>query len=339
MTATAAAGRLVRMHRLLAGSPVGSSLRRDQPMASFTTYRVGGPARIMATAGSLDDLRAVADAVAAESAGAGCAPLPVMILGRGSNLLVADRGFEGLVVLLGKGLKRFRVHEPSDPGARTGSGDSGALVSAGGGVLMPVLARACSAAGARGFEWAVGVPGTVGGAARMNAGCHGSDISTVLVDAVVVDLHTGDVSARSARSLGLRYRGSGLEAHQVVAEVRLRLTPGDAGAALGEMAELVRWRRSNQPGGRNAGSAFANPRGDSAGRLIESAGVKGFRVATAEVSAKHANFIQVDPGGRSRDVLAVMVGARRRVSEVHGISLRAETRMVGFTPDELASLR
>ena len=339
MTATAADGRLVRMHRLLAGSPVGPSLLSDQPMAPLTTYRVGGPARLMATADSLDDLRAVADAVASESAGAGAAPLPVMILGRGSNLLVSDRGFKGLVVLLGKGLKHFRIHGPPDSGVGAGPEDSGARVSAGGGVLMPVLARACSAAGMRGFEWAVGVPGTVGGAARMNAGCHGSDISMVLVDAVVVDLHTGDVSVRSAPSLGLRYRGSGLEAHQVVAEVRLRLASGDTGAALGEMAELVRWRRSNQPGGRNAGSAFANPREDSAGRLIESAGVKGFRVDTAAVSAKHANFIQVDPGGRSRDVLAVMAGVRRRVSAVHGISLRSEIRLVGFTPDELEGLR
>ena len=347
--------------RRLADSPVGPSLLHGQPLAPFTTYGVGGPARLMVEADDLRDLASIASAVADASAEAGCVPIDVLLLGKGSNLLVADSGFDGLVVRLGSRFKDFSVDAAVDDLTVGTVGESKArrapsggvegvveegfkrrgtsLVAAGGAVLMPVLARACAAAGLRGFEWAVGVPGTVGGAVRMNAGCHGSDMSAVLVDATVVDLHSGAVSLLTVSDLSLGYRDSGLKAHQAVAGIRLRLAEGNADEARSELADLVCWRRRKQPGGRNAGSVFANPRGSSAGQLIESAGLKGLRIAAAEVSAKHANFIQVNPAGRSRDVLALMTEVRRRVSAVHGVALRVETRLAGFTHEELAGLR
>ena len=340
--------RLSTLGRRLADSPLAASLRREEPLAPFTTYRLGGAARLWVMADGADHLSALAEAVAAEASEAGREPLPLLIVGRGSNLLVADRGFDGAAVMLGPGLARFHLGAPAErtsgSGSPGGNGSAGAegrgaaCVTAGGATLMPVLARACAASGLRGFEWAVGVPGTLGGGVRMNAGGHGSDMAAVLVDATIVDLHRAATSVRTAASLDLGYRSSNLAAHQAVASARLRLEPGRAGTARSELAGIVRWRRANQPGGRNCGSVFANPPGDSAGRLIEAAGAKGLRVGTAAVSAKHANFIQADEGGLAGDVFSLMVEVRRRVLEAHGVGLRVETRLAGFTASETAKL-
>ena len=329
--------RIDRLRRRLSRVIPPRSLLSDQPLASFTTYRVGGPARLWATADSAAEMTAIARAVAAESAESGCEPVPVLVLGRGSNLLVADRGFDGLVVTLGPGLKRFQIPVAVASGDRVGHG-SDAVITAGGGTPVPALARACASAGLRGFEWAVGVPGTVGGAVRMNAGCHGSDMASILVDATVVDLHTGSTSVRSASSLGLGYRISDLAHHHVVVGVRVRLVPGDIGEARAELARVTSWRRDNQPGGRNAGSVFTNPVGDSAGRLIDAVGAKGLRIGTASVSVKHANFIQSDQMGKADDIVAVMTEVRRRVSSACGTDLRVETCLVGFEREEVTGL-
>ncbi len=310
---------LAELDRRLASSSLGPSLRRDYGLAPHTTYRVGGPARLFVTVADLAELEMLAAIVSGPS-GTG-PPVPVLVVGRGSNLLVADRGFDGLAVALGARLARFDIDGPT--------------VDASGGALLPVVARASVEAGLTGFEWAVGVPGTAGGAVRMNAGGHGSDMSESLADAVVVDLHRGDTTVRAADDLQLGYRTSNLAAHQVVASVRLKLRFGDRETSRSALAEIVHWRRSNQPGGRNAGSVFTNPEHAAAGELIESAGAKGLRIGTAEVSAKHANFIQSDEGGQARDIVKVMREVRRRVRDAHGVELSAETHLVGFETWEL----
>jgi UDP-N-acetylmuramate dehydrogenase len=208
-------------------------------------------------------------------------------------------------------------------------------VRAGAGVLLPQLARQTAGAGLRGFEWAVGVPGSIGGAVRMNAGGHGADMAGCLVHATIYDLSSGAPSRRTPADLGLRFRGSNLAAHEVVVDAQISLTPGDAGAAKAEIDEIVRWRRQNQPGGQNAGSVFVNPvPGEvSAGGLIDGLGLRGHRIGTAEVSTKHANFIQADPGGRAGDVVALIRDVRQRVADATGYVLRSEVRLVGFGPD------
>ena len=315
---TAAPDLLAELARRLGESALGPSVRHDHGLAGHTTYRVGGPARLFVTVRDLAGLETLASIV---SAAATDSPPPVLVVGRGSNLLVADRGFEGLAVALGDDLARFEIR--------------GATVVAGGAALLPVVARASAEAGLTGFEWAVGVPGTMGGAVRMNAGGHGSNMRASLVEATVVDLHLGGTASVSADGLRLGYRTSSVRAHQVVASATLRLREGDAARSRAELAEIVRWRRANQPGGRNAGSVFANPDEAAAGGLIEAVGAKGLRIGSAEVSPKHANFIQADEGGRASDVVEVMREVRRRVNESRGVDLRAETCLVGFEPWEL----
>ena len=310
---------LADLDRRLADSPLGPSLRRDYGLAPHTTYRVGGPARLFVTVNDRAELDSLSSIVSASAAATG--PTPMLVVGRGSNLLVADRGFDGLAVALGSGLAGFEI--------------DGTTVTASGGALLPVLARASADAGLTGFEWAVGVPGTVGGAVRMNAGGHGSNMSESLVEAVVVDLHRGGAAVCAAADLHLGYRSSSIASHQMVASIKLQLRYGDRSAARRELAEIVQWRRSNQPGGRNAGSVFTNPEHVAAGALIESAGAKGLRIGSAEVSSKHANFIQSDEGGRAADIVEVMREVRRRVEADHGVKLAMETHLVGFEAWEM----
>lgn len=295
----------------LTRSPLASAVRRRHPLGPHTTYRVGGPALLFVPVRN----RAALDLVASCTAGSDA---PVLVLGRGSNLLVADAGFNGLAVALEGDLAGFAV--------------SGLAVRAGGGAPLPKLARRTVAEGLTGFEWAVGVPGSVGGAVRMNAGGHGSDMAATLDEAEIVDLRLGSAFTAAAADLGLGYRTSNIAPHQVVTEVRLRLTPGDPEAGRTALAEIVAWRRANQPGGRNSGSVFTNPDGDSAGRLIDSVGARGLRMGTARVSPKHANFIQSDEGGSAADVVALMAEVRLRVAERCGVELIPETCLVGFDP-------
>jgi UDP-N-acetylmuramate dehydrogenase len=306
-----------------AAARLGSLAERDAPIGHLTTYRVGGPAALLAHVQTLEDLRAVSGALRATD-------LPVLIVGRGSNLLVADRGFAGIAVVLG---------ELGELGAAIDiDGDD---VVAGSHVSLPVLARRTVAAGLTGFEWAVGVPGSVGGAVRMNAGGHGSDIAASLVEVRVFDLRSGHDGVVPASEIGLRFRGSDLRDHDVVLHARLRLRPGDRRAGEAELADIVRWRRENQPGGQNAGSVFVNPVPGalSAAELIDSLGLRGCRVGTAEVSPKHANFIQADEGGSADDVYALMRLVRERVQEATGVLLRSEIRLVGFDEAMTAASR
>ena len=288
---------------------LGDRARRDVPLGPLTTYRVGGPAALLVAATSTDDLVAVASAVAATG-------IPTLVVGKGSNLLVADAGFPGVAVTLGEGF--------------AGVTAAGTVVSAGGAASLPIVARQSVRAGLTGFEWAVGVPGSIGGAVRMNAGGHGSDMAASLTHVRLVDLATGRDERVAAADLDLAYRQSNIGPSQVVVEATLGLAAGEREVGEKTISEIVSWRRANQPGGQNAGSVFTNPPGDSAGRLIDAAGCKGLRVGTAEVSTKHANFFQADAGGSADDVVALMHEVRRRVRADSGIDLHPETRLVGF---------
>jgi UDP-N-acetylmuramate dehydrogenase len=198
-------------------------------------------------------------------------------------------------------------------------------------VRLPVLARRTVEAGLSGLEWMQGIPGSVGGALCMNAGGHGSDVAASLLRYRWVDLFDQDSGGESGiEQLSLRYRHSSLQPGQVVVWAEFGLDRGDTELGRAALRDIVAWRRAHQPGGSNAGSVFSNPPGDSAGRLIEAAGLKGRRLGTAAVSTKHANFIQADPGGAANDVMALIETIRAGVAERFGIELELELRTVGF---------
>ena len=295
-----------------AAAILGPLAERDVPLGPLTTYRVGGPAALLARIEAPADLAHVHAALAATD-------LPVLIVGRGSNLLVADHGFPGLAVVLGAFALEVRI--------------DGCEVLAGASVSLPVLARQTVTAGLTGLEWAVGVPGSVGGGVRMNAGGHGSDVASTLVGVRVFDLCSGEDGEVPASALGLRFRGSDLVDHQIVLTGRFGLDAGrprrvrgvagrDRALAAGAPARWAERRvRLREPGTR---------RQLSAGEVIDELGLRGLRIGTAEVSPKHANFIQADEGGRADDVRALMAVVRARVLEARGIALRSEIRQIGF---------
>jgi UDP-N-acetylmuramate dehydrogenase len=256
----------------------------------------------------------------------------VCVVGRGSNLLVADAGFDGVAVRLGNGFNSVRLPEP-----RPGESPPFA-VHAGGSTPLPVLARQAADAGWAGLTWAVGVPGSVGGAVRMNAGGHGSDVACCLLRYTWVDLLREQGGTHDPSRLHYGYRSSSIAASELVVGAEFEVRRGDRGVEQAELSSIVRWRRAHQPGGLNAGSVFTNPPGDSAGRLIEEAGLKGYRLGTARVSEKHANFIQADRGGRADDVRALMEHVRTSVLTRCGVALSAEVRLLGFGEGETGNV-
>jgi len=296
-----------------ASAILGDRARRDVPLAPLTTYRVGGSAALFVDATSIHDLALVAHAHAETG-------VAVLVVGRGSNMLVADSGFAGIALSIAGLAGQIEI----DAAAAT--------AVAGGGVALPVLARRTAAAGLTGFEWAVGVPGSVGGAVRMNAGGHGSDMAACLIDVEVFDLAQGCRATLAADAIGLRFRASALPPAHVVLTARIRLAPGDRAASEALLAEVVHWRREHQPGGQNCGSVFVNPvPGEiTAGGLIDSIGLRGARFGTAWVSEKHANFIQASEGGSAADVRAAIDAVRAKVAAETGYVLRSEVRLVGF---------
>ncbi len=295
--------------RRLAAELPESRVTGGAPLGPLSTYRVGGAAGLLVEVGSRDDLRRLAQAAAQQG-------WEVLVVGLGSNLLVADAGFDGVAIRLGAAFAITRIDAP--------------MVTAGGAAPLPVVARQCAAAGLGGFGWAVGVPGSVGGAVRMNAGGHGSDMSEVLRSAEIVDFATGREWRAGREDLTLGYRRSALRDSHVVAEVEICLRPSRREREEELIREVVAWRRRHQPGGANTGSVFMNPPGDSAGRLADAAGCKGLRIGSASVSGLHANFIQSDPGGSADDVMSLMVEVARRVEAHSGVRLHPETCFVGF---------
>jgi UDP-N-acetylmuramate dehydrogenase len=282
----------------------------DAPLAGLTTYRVGGPAAVLVRARREGDLSVVANALSRSRP-------PLLVVGRGSNLLVADAGFPGLVLVLEGEFDEIET--------------AGDTVRAGGAVGLPVLARRLAASGLTGLEFYVGIPGTVGGAVRMNAGGHGRETVEVLQSARLVDLLGDGLGLdRTVADLALGYRTSAVGPADVVVSATFTVAPDDPGACETRINDIVRWRREHQPGGANAGSVFRNPPGDSAGRLVDAAGLKGLRVGGAVVSGKHANFIQAEAGATAADVRALVLEVQRRVAEKSGVTLRPELHFVGF---------
>ena len=283
----------------------------DEPLAAHTTLRVGGPAAAMVTAETVGDLSALARI---------CVELdrPWLVLGRGSNLLVADQGWPGVVVALGRG---FRGVVATD----------GELI-AGAAEPMPVLAADVARRGLGGFAFGVAIPGSLGGAVRMNAGAMGAELREVLAWAEVVRLDLGGAVKRwETADLAMGYRHTALPAGAVVVRAALQLRPAEPADIELQMRTFRQWRRDNQPVNQpSCGSVFRNPEGDSAGRLIELAGCKGHRVGGAAVSQKHANFITVEPGARAGDVERVITDVRAAVAERTGVVLEPEVVMAGF---------
>lgn len=291
---------------------LGEAVSLNTSVSDLTTYRLGGPVAVVVRVFSENDLVTVGQSISSAQD-----EIPLIVIGRGSNLLVADSGFMGVGIILDGEFTEVKI----EPGLR---------VTAGGAVPLPVVARQSAAAGLTGLEFLVGIPGSIGGAVRMNAGGHGREIREVLDRARIVDIQSGKTRICRADDLDFSYRSSNVKRHEVVVQAELRVSLDDPDACRKRIDDIVRWRRENQPGGANAGSTFKNPPGDSAGRLIDSAGLKGLRVGGVVVSEKHANFLQAEEGATARDVYELMKLVQRKVKESCGIDLESELHTVGF---------
>ena len=293
---------------------VRGEVRTDEPLARYSTYRIGGPATVL--------LPAVAEDVGAALQAASAAGVPWFAVGLGSNILLPDEGMDALVIRLGKGLDRL---EQSDDRWTVGAG-----------LPAPLAARRTAAAGWFGLHKFVGVPGTAGGGVFMNAGCHGAEWSDFVESVLVVDARGRD-RVLSRREIPFAYRQSGL-AGQVVLEATVRLRPEEPAVIEEELAELFRWRSEGTPFNQPCcGSVFRNPGGASwhreggprtAGQLIEAAGLKGYRVGGAEISAKHANYFVNTGGASAADIRALILHAQSVVREHFGAGLETEVKLI-----------
>lgn len=285
-----------------------AGIAADVPLSRFTTIGTGGPARWFGEPESEDALIAMLGW--AREAGE-----PFAVIGLGSNLLPADSGYPGLVLRLAGGLAAIEVTE------------RGAVL--GGGASLAAAVRLVGDAGLAGFEFACAIPGTMGGAVRMNAGAYGREIVDVLVTAVVCSADGRREAA--AEELGLTYRHSDLAPGDVVAHAEIALTADDPSAIRARVRELQGRRSAAQPRkARTFGSVFKNPAGDrTSGQLLEACGLKGFTVGGARISEKHANFIENAGDATSADVVAVMTEARRRAKEQFGVVLEHEVQTLG----------
>jgi UDP-N-acetylmuramate dehydrogenase len=277
-------------------------------LSRFTTLGTGGPARALARPETLDELHGALRYARERD-------LPVATVGLGSNLLVADEGFDGLVVKLAGELAQVEVQ--------------GELLVAGGGAPNAVCLHRARAAGLGGFEFACAIPGTTGGGVWMNAGAYGGDWAAILEQALVAD--SDGARWRTPEELGLRYRHSELSHGQVVARVEFRLTPRPVDEIKATVADMQAQRKAAQPTNkRTYGSVFKNPEHElSAGRMLEACGLKGHRIGGAQISPRHANFIENSGGARTTDALALMTEARRRASEQFGVALQHEVELLG----------
>jgi UDP-N-acetylmuramate dehydrogenase len=288
----------------------GSPVRRGFPLAPLTTFRVGGPAALYLEAQGERDLAAASRAVAASG-------IPWVVIGKGSNILVADEGFPGLVIRLGKGY-RWAARE-------------GLRLRAGGAMPLPALSGVALAHSLAGLEYGVAIPASLGGAVRMNAGAHGRAMDEVIETIEVILIPEGVGQTLAATDAGFRYRHSGLPAGSVVTGATLLLGPGDPSEIRRLMDEARAWRRATQPLAEpNCGSVFKNPPSDHAARLVQEAGAKGLAMGGAMVSEKHANFIVARPGSTAGDVRRLIAEVQRRVRERSGVHLETEVQYVGL---------
>ncbi|NDJ63333.1 MAG: UDP-N-acetylmuramate dehydrogenase [Chloroflexi bacterium] len=294
----------------LLASPLAERLLKAEPLAKYTAARLGGPADWLYVArASTDELAAVVEAAWADD-------LPVRILGGGANALVADSGVRGLVVINRVGAADFDSDQ----------------VTVTAGMSLGVLARKCQARGLAGFEWAVSVPGTVGGAVVNNAGAHGGDMAGNVITVTLLDAEAGQQTL-TADDLAYAYRTSLLKTRVdrrfAVLSARLRLTPDDPATIQTRMDTFSARRKSTQPPGASLGSIFKNPPGDYAGRLIESVGLKGCSIGGAQVSTVHANFFINTGTASAHDYHALILHVQRTIERTTGIWLEPEIELVG----------
>jgi UDP-N-acetylmuramate dehydrogenase len=287
----------------------GDRVRTGFRLAPLTSFRIGGRAALFLEPASEADLVAASEAVR-ETA------IPVVVLGKGSNVLVADDGFPGLVLRLGRGY-RWAARD-------------GVRLRAGAAMPLPALAGVALSHGLSGLEFGVAIPGSLGGAVRMNAGAHGADLSGVLETIDVFELTAGAARAIPAAEAGLTYRRSALPADGVVVAATVVLAPAPPEVIRARMDEAREQRRRTQPlAEANCGSVFKNPPGDHAGRLIDAAGGKGVAVGGASVSTKHANFIVTSEGARAADVLELIRTVQDLVAARFDVRLEPEVHLVG----------
>ena len=285
-------------------------VERDYPLARLTTVRTGGPADFFARPSSEEGL--VELLAWAQQAG-----IEVGVVGSGSNLLVADEGFHGLAIKLDGALAEFER--------------DGERLVAGGGARLPSAAAKAASWGLSGLEFGINIPGTVGGAVKMNANAYGGQLAQVLE---WVDVCTAaGLQRRSPDQLGFSYRSSNLKQGEVVSRASFQLGPGDPTEIKAAMGEMRGKRREAQPSGiKTFGSTFKNPEGSdgrSAGQLLEAAGCQGLAVGGARLSPKHANFVENMGEATTADVLAVMAAGRRAVHEKFGVALEPEVQILG----------
>ena len=281
----------------------------EEPMSGHTTFRIGGPAKIFVTPEDRRELAAVLALCRKE----GC---PWTILGNGSNLLVSDSGFAGVVIQIGKGFDQIAIE--------------GEQMAAGAGALLAQAARQACRAGLSGLEFATGIPGTIGGAVVMNAGANGSEMKDILLSAQVL---TEDGSQRevSAGELELGYRTSStLRNGWIVLGVRLRLQKGDPETIGQRVRELTAARKAKQPlEYPSAGSTFKRPEGFFAGKLIQDAGLKGFQIGGAQISEKHSGFVINRGGATASDVMELCRQVSEKVKAQSGVELEMEVKTLG----------
>lgn len=283
-------------------------VRYDEPLARHVTFRIGGPADVLLMPRSLADLIAAVAWLYREGR-------PFVLLGRGSNVLVADRGVRGIVIKTGRGQEGVRY--------------DGSKIVAECGVSLPQLSRAAATRGLSGLEFAAGIPGSIGGGVVMNAGAHGCSMDGVVKSVRVLTPAGAQRWPRDA--MGFRYRESRLQREPgIVLEAELELQRADPAATLARLEEWLRARGDTQPlGPPSSGCVFRNPPGDHAGRVIDSAGAKGMRVGGAVVSDRHANYILNARGATAADVIRLIGEVRARVGEQTGIVLEPEIKLIG----------
>ena len=281
----------------------------EEPMKRHTTFRIGGPAEVFVMPGNLEEMQRILEICRTED-------LPYFILGNGSNLLVGDGGFRGVVLQIFKKMNDVRVE--------------GERVTAQAGVLLSKVASAAYNASLTGLEFAAGIPGTLGGAVRMNAGAYGGEMKQVLESAVVLT-QEGELLTIPVEELGLAYRTSVVEKKDyVVVEATLRLKKGDQAAIREVMDDLKQRRVTKQPlefG--SAGSTFKRPEGYFAGKLIEDAGLRGFRIGDAQVSEKHCGFVINRGNATAAQVCELMQEVVKKVKETSGVTLEPEVKRIG----------
>ena len=298
------------------GERIAGEVSFDVPLAQFTTYRIGGNAALLIQPHEAAD---IAQAVTVAREGG----VPWMALGLGSNLLVTDAGFPGIVIRLGKWFADIRPREADDPVWRVGAG-----------LPTPLLARRTADAGFAGVHRLIGVPGSVGGGVFMNAGAHGQEYRQVVQEVEIVT-REGALARLSTADIPWAYRRCGLR-DVVVTGTTLELVPSDSQRLRVEMAEHFRWRKAGTPFTEPCcGSVFRNPASDrTAGQLIDAVGMKGFRAGGARVSQKHANYIVNSGGASADDVLRVIDAVRSKVLEEFGIELELEVEIVGVRGEQ-----